>query len=643
MATRKKTICFAADTYTVDIADATLTNLAQFTVRIPETVIAFASVFVEFGYQDAITATGGTVTEHRVALRLGAAAYTTKTETDDITNTAENMAGVIGPFDFAAHFTTNWSGTSMTCDVQCYVDYSTGTTLVTRNATAMVYVTYTYDDDPAVNPTQIKTVRIPMESLAGALPTVANSNFGTNQIPQLTGAGGILPEDSVVIRDYFFRIDANEQNNNATTDWTLSVNIDGGTARSFGVQEAALGSDRFCRWIHKPASVPATSAAHQWQMWSSTARANMACVDLVVTYEFDATATTRTLVSICLPIEIASPLGVNVAADASRFARNLFVQDPGTITLRQSAFRIHFNTTAAVSGLAWRAGSQAFRTYTHAANVACGMYVLQQRIDSGSAQGAGITLARGENSLTVDGFSTDTTDEVTNISGYLTINYEADVAAEGIGANTHTVMQVLQEHDMLQRDNLRINNFAFAIPEAEFWIVSAGFILTQWQAPDANAISFDVQCLVGEGKGAGYYDIYTDACQSDGERRCSMTWMRGRDVFRRHASEQDPERLDIETARDYRLFCPAVGSVGMVSVVTYHGISYNVTRSISGSDGGTVNIRVCRSSNGEIIEETSRVGDGTYSFVWHDNVEPIYTLATDASGNAGRSEDFTAS
>lgn len=641
MATRQKTIVYAFPMDTGTSTDATVTNLTQITVYIPETVIAFRSVFVELGFQDCITATGGTITEHRCGLRLGAAGYTTITELDDIGNSGENMAGVIGPFDFTSHFTTNWTGTSMTCDVQYYFDQSTGTTQGMRNVTAKLYVTYEYDDDTGVNATQIKTVRIPLESLVGALSTTTNSEIGTNQIPQLTG-GGILPENSVVVRDYFFVIESNEAVNSAT-DFTVSANIDSGTATTFATQEAGLASGRFCRWIYKPASVPATSSVHAFQLWATTARVNHAVITMYVTYEFDAAATTRVLNSILIPIEIATPLGVNVAAEASRFTREIFIEDPGTITLRQSAFRIHFNCAAAVSGLAWRAGGQSFRTYTHVGAVVCGMFCLQQRIDSGGAQGAGVTLARGLNAITIDGFATDTTDQVTNISGLVVLNYESDVGSGGIGQNTHTVLQRLLSWDAALTDRVRVA-WAASIPESDYWISASGFCFIQWLQTAGAAVTFDVEVLGGESKGDGYVDIYADAYQSDNERSCSIVWMRGRDVFKRHPDDADPDRLDMETSRDYRLFTTTGCGNGIFAAITYHSFTWPVSGTVSGydGDGSGIAVDIHRSDNGErVLMLTTAIG-GTFSGTWHDNTVPLYAVAREDDTHVGRSANALA-
>lgn len=640
MATREKTVYFAFDPYTSLMADATVTNLTQTTIYIPEASPTFTSVTVDLGFQDVITATGGTIDEHRCGLRLGAAAYTTVTETDNITHSGENMAGVISPFDFASHFNTNWTGTSMTCDLQAYFDQNTGTTLGMRNVTAMLTVTYTYDDDPSTNATQIKTTRIPLESLAGALSTTANSNIGTSQIPQLTGVGGFLPEASVTIRDYFFVIEGNQANNNTTTDFTVSCNIDSGTAFNFGITEAALRSDCFTRLIYRP-TPPSSSSSHNFQMWSSVAnKMNHVAIELFVTYEFDASTTTRWQNSVVYPIEIASPLGVTTTAEASRFNRVLVISEPGTITLQQSAFRINFNTTGAVSGLRFRAGAQSYRTYTNIGTGVCGMYSLQQRIDSGSAQGAGFTLARGSNEINIDGYATDTTDQVTNINGCIILNYTSDMVTGAPGQNNHTVVKKLADWNALLQDRVRTNGYSFTIPESNYWVTGGGFLYTIWQSTAANAITFDVEVLTGEGKEAGYMDIYADAVQTDTERSCSLVYMRGRDVFKRHPADPDPDRLDMETARDYRLYNAATAGTGMLMMVSYHSHTWTSTLTVSNSNGGTVNIDIFRADTDEKILSTSRVGNGTVDVTWYNDLIDVYAVAYESDTLLTRSANF---
>jgi hypothetical protein len=630
MAIVEKTIVYAFPMTTGTVADATVTNLTQITVEIPEASPTFVSVFAEVGFQDLITATGGTINEYRVGLRLGAAAYTTITETDDITNTGENIAGVLSPHDFTSHFTTNWTGSSMTCDLQVYFDQNSGTTLGMTNVTGLLYITYTYDDTAA---TQIKTVRIPLESLVAALPTTA-TNFGTNQIPQLT-SGGILPENSPVIVDWFLVIEGNEAST-AAVDFTISANIDGGAATAFGLQERALASDRYCRWIYRPA-VPDPTVAHNLQLWATVAECNHVTVKLYVTYKFTLAGTTRVLNSVLLPVELPSPL-INAVGDAARFKREYIVGEPGTITLRQSGFNINFNTSASVNYL-WRAGGQAYRTYTGVSDVVCGMFCLQQRIDGGSAQGAGITLAAGANDIVIDGYASAATPYVTNINGYIFLNYESDVPAQGIGAASHTIFKSMTNFNAGLVNLVAVNSFSISITPANYWLAAVGVYMTIWNTNAANAYVLMAEYLAGEGPGAGWQDLYADGMQTDAELGCTQVWARARDAFKRFAQDADSGRMNIESARSFRLFAPATARFGMVAFATLHHCTYTVAGSITGNNAALpTDLKLIRASTGEALQEqTLTAGTTAFSFTVYDNALSYYVDAYQDGTHVGRS------
>lgn len=638
MATREKTIIYTFPMTTADVADAVVTNLTQITVQIPETVISFSSVFADVGFQDIITATGGTITEHRVGLRLGAAAYTTFTELDDIANSGENLGGIIGPIDFTSHFTTNWTGTSMTCDMQVYFDQNTGTTLGMRNVTARLYITYTYDDNSAVNPTQIKTVRIPMESLIGSLTTTVNSQIGTNQIPQLTGAGGILPENSVSITNYAIAIEGNEANNNTTTDFTISCSIDSGTATNFPIQEAALGSDRYLRWFYTPA-VPTTTAAHSFHMWSSvTNKMNHVAIEIFITYTFNAAATTRILNSVILPLEFDSPLGNVNTGDRSRLIRDYILSDKGTITFRQSALRLHWNANAGQT-VTVLVGNQTARVYTNLGNTVCGGFVLQHRIDSGAATGAALTLARGRNPVTVDVFGNNSTILMTNVSGFILLNYESDMETASPGGNTHTIYEVFDPWDAALRGFTSYTARSIAIPETNYRLASFGFMGYLWANTAGMSISFDAEYGATEGPGAGWEKIYSDAYVSDAEIGCSMVYFRARDAFRRSPQDTLSGRMDIETNRQWRLFTTTTCARGLISIHSVHSITSTISGNISGHDPALpTTLRLVEDYSKEVIQETTLpAGTTAYSFTVYNNVIQYYVDAYQDSTHVGRS------
>jgi hypothetical protein len=637
MATREKTLMFGFDMITTVVTDATTTNFTQITVSIPEASPTFTSVFVEVGFQDVITLTGGTIGEHRCGLRLGASAYTTITELDDLTNTAENISGVIGPLDFTSHFTTNWTGTSMTCDIQVYFDQTTGTTLGMRNVTAILYVTYTYDDSTTTNPTQIKTVRIPLESPSGFLTATANTNINT--YPALTGAGGLLCEASPNIKSYFFLLESNEAGQNNTADYTISTNIDSGTAYVFGAQERSLASERFCRWIWLPSTIPSTTSSHTFQMWSSVVnRGAHTVIDLIVTYEFDASTTSKVLNSILIPMDLDTPLGGTTPANGSRHQSNFYLVEPGTLALKQSAFRINWNASQSTTGLSFRAGSQSLRSYTTTgSNTICGMFCLQQRIDSGSVQGAAFTIARGLNTLNVDGFSSDATNLLTNVAGYITLNYESDLSTSGIGAHNHTVLKIMLAWDAALTGNTRLTDFAFSIPESNYYINGLAILQYLWTSSASQAIGVDVECLSSETQGAGYYEFFIDAYIGDGELACSLMIFSGHDLVKRFPQSIERNRIDIEQARDYRFYYTTAVSDGSVMIISYHSITFSVSGNISGSNGvDNIDLQLIRASDDVVIQEqTVSQSASSYTFTVYDNTASYYVSAQQDAAHLG--------
>src|SRR3990172_9385503 len=338
MALRTKTLWYATQ-LAADVVDATLTALPTITIYSENSSRTFRSVQVWLSYEDISTATGATVGEHRCACSVNGAAATTITELDDIAHSGENMAGILGPFDFTAHFTANYpAADSTTLALSVYFDITTGTGLNVRNVGALIAITYEYDDAAA---TQYNTAIIPMESLVGAMGT-AEAEIGSNQIPQLTGAGGLLENvASVVVRQQFFVVEGNSEGAANATDYVLNTRIDSGTTKTHQSTEMALASDSYRRHIHIES--PATTTVHAWKAWTTGAgRLNHATHTMYVTYEFAVSGTTEWLNSIEIPFEITSPMGGTAAGDRSRFQRKFFIVEPATVTLKQSAVRLNF-------------------------------------------------------------------------------------------------------------------------------------------------------------------------------------------------------------------------------------------------------------------------------------------------------------
>ena len=248
MALVTKTTTWGFGTDTADVSDATLRTFASKTVYAETNSRVFKSAIVEVYAMDRCTLTGATVTEASIGVNVGGAGYTTVTETDDLTHSGENQ-GYIFAADFTVQFTANFgAGASAAVLIQMYIDLSTGTTLTTNNACALLRLTYEHDDG-ATN--CLKTMIIPLESSNGAGAPTSIAQLGTNQIPILTGASGMIKDAAAAtIRDYFFIIEGNENNNGATINFTPSFRIDsGGATLTCGTITRVFGSDKWDRFI----------------------------------------------------------------------------------------------------------------------------------------------------------------------------------------------------------------------------------------------------------------------------------------------------------------------------------------------------------------------------------------------------------
>jgi len=642
MAQRVKTLWYATEKSDATVDDATLTALPQITVYAENSTRTFRSVMVWISFSDMCTATGATIGEHRVACSVNGAGATTITDTDVITNSGENISGWLGPFDFTSHFSSNFpAASSATVDLSVYFDRTSGTGLTSNNIGALIAVTYEFDDTAA---TQYASAIIPMESLAGAMAT-GESEIGTNQVPQLTGSGGLLENvANVVVRQQFFIIEGNDEGTSTATDYTLNVRIGTGSTHTFQTTEMGLSSDSYRAFIHIES--PAAGSAHAWNVWTAgAARLHHAIHNMYVTYEFTPSGTTEWLNSIIIPFEITSPMGGDTSADASRFQRTFFIEEPATITLKQSAVQLRYLQGAAVmAGLNVRAGSQAFRAYTNNIDMVCGGSCLQQRIDSGSAQGAGITLARGLNTITFDAYRTDTTDLGWNLSGALILNYKSGVASDSVWSHNHSTWWNMLSWDAALSSLREASAVAPNIPETSYWVTSIGYQMVHWDAAAANGLIWQAEVLSGEGAGDGWRDLYADIFIKDGERSCQIVWCRARDDFKRYPNDPDADRLVLEEPRKYRYANVATCAKGVAMVLTHHSITFTISGTVTGytGDGSGITVEAHRSDTDEKIDSTTTSAGGNYSITWYDSTIDSYTQAIQDGTHLGRSDDDTA-
>lgn len=627
MAICEKTVWFAFPQL-ADVTDRTETTLQTITLHIPEANPVFTSVYAEVGFQDVVTATGSTIGENRVALRLAGAAFVTITELDDIVHSGENIAGVLGPYDFTAHFAANWSGASMTCQARVYFELNTGSN--TRNISYVLRVTYLYDDAAA---TQVKTVAIPIDSRTGYLPT-APAEISPNSIPQLTGAGGILPEAGVIVRDWFILVEGND---GAITnaDFSLVMNVDGANSFTFPLNEAALISQRFCRYFYKLASVPDPSVQHALNVNSTLGtRFPSITFTLYVTYTFTRAGTVRTLNSVHLPVNLPNTIGANSLAAAARTVAEFSIQEPGIILQRTSALRLNWIMRGSVGTIFAKCGAQSYQGYTTAGSVVVGMCSLQRIFSD-----ADFSLRRGNNLIDISCYVSSASISANTVSGYLIINYESDISSAGVGSHNHTVYKTCFVWDSLAQTAIASPARAFAIPHTNYFLNGHGFCLNVWQNTVANAVILDVAILAAESASLGFSTIFYEAYENTAELTASLVHARAHEVFRAYPQDITPNRLDIEAARVYRMQAPVTLRSGGAFIVTYHALTFTAAGVLSGHNNALpTELALVKASNGDAVQtQILPAGTAAYSFTLYDNTEDYFIDAFQSASLVGRS------
>lgn len=692
MATRLKTVYYSFPAL-ASLTNNTLTNLTQITVYLPETTKTFKSVILKVTADDIITATGGSLTTKTINLRLGAAAYTSTTNANTHTNSGENCSFLFTR-DFLSHFTTNWSGTSMTCDVQAQINQSTGTTTGFVNVCATLIITYEYDDTSA---TQVKSVWIPLNCPVGAL-AVTKPGTANDVIPALDT---YCPETGKVYRDSYIIVQGNEHRNAATTDHTLNLQIDTTAQLTSGNMGGALASDRWFRYVWNINSLSlTTNATHDFFIWASEARCNHLQAWLVVTYEFTnggpatvawaastaysvndvrygltgsgknvafrcstagtsgatepawsvglvATTTDGTVTwtvlsvlnSLFIPMDLASPMGGTASTDAQQAEINVWIQEPGTISLQRLAYFAFWDQAGAISGLNFSVGTGSYVTYTDTALNLSGGNGCMIRNDAPT----GLTLARGRNNLILRAYRTDTADLGWNFSGFWILNYHSAQHKDGIGSHNHSVeWNILTHGTGVAVSGFVSSAIAVGIPETDYFITSVG---NQYEYESDGTstpagVSIGVERLSAEG-GVKWEEAYKDAGQTDPELGIRTVYSTARYLFKRWTGDPESSSLDIETARRWRVYL-ANGATAFHSldiIVTYHTITYTISGTITNSAGGTVNLSVYRPGTGELVLTGSRSGNGSYTFTWFEGTENVFVAARESSTKLGRSDD----
>lgn len=635
MATRKKSIKVAMNFGSpADQADNALTTMGTQTIYIPENSVGnpvtFTSASLTISFRNAsgspnILIVAATAT-------LAGSSSTTYSQTGTISSTAEDTSYVIGPIDFTSYFSANYGTvTSKNLTIQTQIDTNN---IALRGVYGYMEITYEYDDSAV---TRIQTICIPHESPSGFLSTTANTVV-TN-LEQLTTTGGLFENYSdVVLRQRWLEIKGNTNTNSTTTDITLSYRFNAGTTSTLPIFEQGGGFDFWTQSQIDASSLTITDA-HTFALWSNTAsRFQNVIINEWITIEYTTTGTTEFINYVELPLEIATPVAGTTSAVEHTFQRNLSIQEPNTITFLFGGVEFFYNSNGSAS-LDMKVGTQSvYRSYANTGAATAGLFGFQHGFDADSQNGSGLTLNRGNNTLTVQLYRTSGL--ITNTTGIIRIVYKSGVGSNDVGAHNNVRYAVARQWQQSAATADDTATDFFSIPEINYFLTAAGFIFYGAGNSTVLAINFMARLLTGEGNGDGWRELYADYAQTDNEAQTFIWVARLRDDFKRYPNDTDTTRMDIETSRNYRIAFSTAIRYGYIWTVTYHTITYTISGSVQNSNGGAVTLDLFQIFSADDIrwyDTTTVTGNTSFNFTVYDDTVEYFVVGYETDNYKGSS------
>jgi len=647
MALRLKTIEFATQTDVTTLAAQTkkvLTGSTQ--IFIPELTLTFKSCMLEVfvaGDNSAVASlTGATI-----GFSLGVAAESSSVLQSPSAISGSMKESWIFSRDVTSYFTSNWTGTAM----NWYTAW-TGSGPAFANLSAKITITYQYEE--STSNTQIKTIRIPVESTKSLLTTSWQfvGSGVTQAIPPLKGT--YLPEIGVTIRQAYLEIQSNDAMN-ATTAFSGQTRINGGTPFNFWRTPITLNSARWLKSIYDltPFNLTGSSYYSLEMVTSLTSRFTVPGGLIVCTYQYDATGSTTIYNSLMLGgIDTPGFIGGTTATDQAVWERNIYIEEPNIISIKESAVALYFtdsggfNLSVQVTGSTSGQTTASVYTITAGATQA-GQYSLFHRIDANGQNKKGLFLNRGKNLYNIRVFS-NTAQSGWNLSGVLYLNYTSGKHTLGVGAHTHTCFQYVLSGQTATRVSQTTVAVAAQIPEAYYYL--SGFLTYIPYISGVGtdqAITLQAGILSGESYGQGWQMIYNGQGRTDNVNSLNTAYGAARTAYMRWVGDPDSDRLDIERPRQYRLDTDPLTYSYCGYYYTYNAITYVVSGTCTGyvSDGSGIDIdvfRIITTDHYEHILDLKTIAGGTFSGIFIDNTDTLFIAARQDDTHVGRSPNGTA-
>ncbi len=523
-------------------------------------------------------------------------------------------------------FKTSFSGTSQTFDLNLSMANLGSTANFIGElpiASGEMCVTYAADEQD----NRIKSVIIPLSPNDNTVLDNTLVSQGTNQLPDLAT---YLPESAKTIRNFYIVVTGNDNIfTSTTTEYTIRV---GSSPQkySYGYTSGNITSNSF-RMMYVDDNIP-TGSVQDIQL-ALTSRHNgysNFSMYAVVTYEYNAATTSRVINSLVLPFESSSSYLPQDDVNFPEKIRNTFsIQEPGPINNTHVGVFLYFTDV----------NSPKLKIKDLSQSSYSSLYFPTSSISAGSFRYSRVlptyTFDRGYNTVGVDIIGEwNTAPTCYRACGYFVVNYHSNVHPSGVQKHNKTIACLLH-----RQNGNSLRNYAFntlTSPFTEWYINSIGFLgefytllVSSIAVAVENKFMYENKYLIPP----KVYLGFGGTVQEVGESTTFDFIVSDGDKIKKYPGDSKENRIvDLfeENGRFFldNSFLPSIG--GSQTLVVCHEISYTVAGNITGSGGGTVDLKLFDSVTGEVLLKTSRIGNGPFSFSWYDDTRDVYVAAIES-------------
>lgn len=612
------------------------------TIDIPETSgRTFRSAVLRIVFQTPIL---GQIDLSRVRVKVGSGTLT-NLEADNAIAISPNLEThtYVMEYDATALFTSDFSSTSHAveaefCSLYRNVMNSAGENYV--HYSAMLDITYDFDDNPANNATQIETVLIPFDSLTSALGTTITTIGGTGGIPILTGGSGFIKEvSSPTIKEECIVFLLNNQEGGAI-NYDFYGQIDSESETLLATFNAANNSDAYFEMQWRRTDLTSTSAHDIKARVSGATGAAPVHVGgyIIVTYTYSASGVTTKNFSAMIPY-CHNPTLFAGTSSSSKKVSSVRFHVPMSATLQASAIVHYHHQFADPGNLVLGVGSQTPQSFVATPDTVAGPVPEVVRFDSGGVAGSGLTLSKGWNTLNISSYVDSNARNGGGEYGFIILNFYYTITS---GKRMSHARYNMSPYDWTIQARQLISSFSVPIPESNYLLSVAG--VYQW---DFSQSAIQARSIaINKGSSLGWYHgVSGSVGEMDTNWGSRITAEDLTRFFLRCPTDPNTDRLDIETARD---FMSEGGntrfSTGFCAM--WHDYAISVSRALtdySGAGSG-IAVNIWSKALGEKIASVTTSSGGGYSFTWYDDTtSDLYAEAQQDGTHVGRSADFTAS